>query len=452
MGKPSTPSAAEVGQSQQAVNTQAANQNAELNRVNQTNPFGSSTWSQNGTYDDGTPRWSQQTAMSPALQQIYNTQLAQGGQIQRTQNNLIGQIQANNGVAPQQVEAPQQRIGTVPGRQQSLGGQYGQRPNGLDGLPQTNSFALGGAGEISPRFSNGPQQNAQGFSQAQPFQSNQPPQGQSNGFGLGSPMQTNSLSTAGNVPVTGGLSPQQLGNFTGGLQSQVGPGYQNAFDQQQRAAFGSQMGYLQPQQQQQTAQLQNQLAQQGITEASNPTAYNNALTLNNNSQNFVNQQAYNSSFQNGLAGESQAFGQGLQNAGLNNQTIGQALGAYSNNAGLNNAANAQQMSNMFSLYNAPVNQLSALNSLSQVQNPVSSFQSTPYAGVTAPNTLQLQQQQYQNQLGNYNNTVNGLYSLGGSALAAYGAYGGAAGAAAGAGTASAGGATAADLIGLAAIA
>lgn len=91
---------------------------------------------------------------------------------------------------------------------------------------------------------------------------------------------------------------------------------QHAFDQQQQSAYNGQMSYLQPQFQQQTQGLTDKLAQQGITQQSNPAAYANAMQLNSNEQNFAQQQAYNSSYANGLAGSNQQFNQGVMASNL----------------------------------------------------------------------------------------------------------------------------------------
>lgn len=180
----------------------------------------------------------------------------------------------------------------------------------------------------------------------------------------------------------------QLGKGEQGLTNQINynnanagsnpvnnPGMlQGEFNSQQKAAYNQQMNYLQPQEQQQTGQLKDQLAQQGITQESDPTAYANAMSLNNNNQTFQNQQAFNGSYANGLAGEGQMFNQGLQ---------------------------AQQ---------APISELSSIQSMANPSNV--QFGSTPQSA----NYMQAAQQNYASQLGSYNNQQQGLYSLGGAAL------------------------------------
>jgi hypothetical protein len=139
------------------------------------------------------------------------------------------------------------------------------------------------------------------------------------------------------------LSPQEQG-----LYSQIGQAnpaldpnnLESQFTQQQGHAYDASMSYLQPQFDQQTGQLKDQLQQQGITEESNPTAYNNAMTLNNNTQGFARQQALDSSYEQGLQGENQQFNQGVTESNL---PISQLSTLY----GLNNL-NGQTNSNTLS--------------------------------------------------------------------------------------------------------
>ncbi len=54
-----------VGQQQQGENTRSAFQQAGFNRINQTGPFGSVTYSQSGTDAQGNPIFNQQTSLDP---------------------------------------------------------------------------------------------------------------------------------------------------------------------------------------------------------------------------------------------------------------------------------------------------------------------------------------------------------------------------------------------------
>lgn len=91
MGKPSPPKAPDptvVAQAQTGSNLATATAQSELNNINQTTPYGSSTYSQNGTYADGTPIWSQQTTLSPAQQNLLD--MTQQGETTLGQTALSG--------------------------------------------------------------------------------------------------------------------------------------------------------------------------------------------------------------------------------------------------------------------------------------------------------------------------------------------------------------------------
>ena len=101
MGKPSVPAAPDPTATiaaQTAANSQSALQTAELNRISQSTPWGSSNYSITGKYPDGTPMYSQTTSLAPAQQQelnianqggiaLGNTALSQLGNV----SNTLGQ-------------------------------------------------------------------------------------------------------------------------------------------------------------------------------------------------------------------------------------------------------------------------------------------------------------------------------------------------------------------------
>jgi hypothetical protein len=177
-----------------------------------------------------------------------------------------------------------------------------------------------------------------------------------------------------------------LGGAEGALTSEIGgvnpalnpDNLQSEFNGQQSNALQSSMGYLNPVFNQQTQQLGDTLANQGINEESNPAAYANAESLLSNTQGQATQQAINQSYGTGLQGESQAFGQGATESNL------------------------------------PIQQLQAVSGLASPSGPQfnSSLPNTSYAN--AANAA------YQGNLASANNTASGLYGLGGAALTAYG--------------------------------
>lgn len=73
---PKPPNPEKVSAAQTQSNKETAAYNAALNRVNQTNPFGSSTYTQNGTDPiTGAPIYAQSTTLSPELQNLLDSQV-----------------------------------------------------------------------------------------------------------------------------------------------------------------------------------------------------------------------------------------------------------------------------------------------------------------------------------------------------------------------------------------
>lgn len=215
----------------------------------------------------------------------------------------------------------------------------------------------------------------------------------------------------------------------GQIQTQVGGGNTNQQIQQaQNAAYNTQAGYLTPQYTEQNNQLAASLANQGITVGS--TAYNNAMDDASRNQTFGYQQAQNAAVtagdteQNTLYGQNlssaqfannaqaQQYGENLSSAQFGNQAEQQGYNQNYQNAGLNNSANAQNFQQQSYLQQLPLNEYNALMSSSQVQSPQFSSTGTP------PNLMGQINQNYQNQLGSYNNSMSGLYGLGGTAAMA----------------------------------
>jgi len=559
MGKGSAPSAPDpnaVANAQMRLNQQTANQQAALNRVDQYGPMGSQTWQVTGTMPDGTPKYTQTTTLNPQMQAILNGQMTQDLGLMGVQNSLLNQINANsnpmgNGFMPSSGYHNPTGIGTL-----SAGGYNGgptMRAQAFMSQPANTDGGLSGYGGAKGRSPSPPSYGGD-YLPTPPSANSQPLPSISQGYAAGP---ANTISTANVTPVQGGMyqgaldqwgkslstgagsaaqaptlqagsqgyNAQQTGpaaqaqaQYAGIAQAQGGQiqnqlsqqDLQHAFDQQQQSAYNGSMAYLSPQFRDQTANMRDQLAQQGITQQSNPAAYQQAMDTLARQQTFGQQQALNNSYQQGLAGANQLFNQNLQagefanaaqqqgfnqsatNAGFQNQAnlqnaqlgtsaalqnalqqnsnqqlnaqlgsqaaqfgansantaalqnaamgnqvgmynagqtnqqgqfnsqqnnaaMQQRMQAYLANAGLNNQANAQGMQNMFALNNAPINQLNALRGMTQVQMP--QFGSYAQAsGQVAPNYSQLAQNQYQAQLGAYNNQMQGLFNFGAAAL------------------------------------
>lgn len=73
---PPPPDPAKVAAAQTQSNKETAVANAYLNRVDQTNPFGTSTYQVVGTNPDGTPKFAQTTAFSAPVQGLFDSNIA----------------------------------------------------------------------------------------------------------------------------------------------------------------------------------------------------------------------------------------------------------------------------------------------------------------------------------------------------------------------------------------
>ena len=201
------------------------------------------------------------------------------------------------------------------------------------------------------------------------------------------------------------------------------------------------MARLQPQIQQNDAALQQRLANQGLTQGSE--AYNNAQRTEQQGNNDLysqaalqginvdmsaNQQGYNQAANNtqlANAAIGQNFGQGATSAGLYNQAQNQQFNQGLASSQFANTAQQQSMAQQLGLYNQPLNQITALMSGSQIQNPT--FQGYQGANVAAAPTFagaqaqgQYNQGLYGQQMAGYNAQTAGLGALAGAAGTAAG--------------------------------
>lgn len=77
---------------QAAENQRAAIQNANLNRIDQIGPTGSLTYTQTGTYEDGTPKYTQTQKYSDVVQKQFDAQQNQNINLLGAEDNLVNQI------------------------------------------------------------------------------------------------------------------------------------------------------------------------------------------------------------------------------------------------------------------------------------------------------------------------------------------------------------------------
>lgn len=229
-------------------------------------------------------------------------------------------------------------------------------------------------------------------------------------------LKTQLLTNAQQIAGQGALNYGNLGSMpqfdTSGVRG-IPESDANNLAQMRDSVYGQQTQYLDPQFQQAQGDLENKLANQGITPGSE--AYNREM------QNFAQtkQRAYgdarNSAIQAGGAEQSRLFGLGLQahTTGTND-----AMGRF--NTGM--MGRQQGVSETNALRNAPINELNALNGITNtVQLPNFPGQtSTSIPGVDFMNAGQLQNNANLG-ISNANaarsqNNINGLYGLGSAFL------------------------------------
>lgn len=87
---PKAPDPAQVSAAQTKSNQDTALFNANLNRVNQSSPFGSVSWSHTG--DDPASGWAQQTSLSPQLQSLFDSQTQSQQGISDAVTGAIGRL------------------------------------------------------------------------------------------------------------------------------------------------------------------------------------------------------------------------------------------------------------------------------------------------------------------------------------------------------------------------
>ncbi len=302
---PAPPDPYATASAQNQINSQAIQDTTKYNQVNQTSPFGASTWS--GSYDDPNNPRTQNTTLNPQLQAL-----------------LSGQT----GIA------------------QTLTDAAGNRLQGLAGMsnyqdPTTDMSLANGA--------NSPLQTSYN-TQGVPLL----------GAGANDPLMTSfAAPTTGTVSNVAGPQIQtSLGNQG---QAQTSLGNQN-FAQQitdaQNAAYGTQDRFVEQDFNRQQQSLEGQLAAQGIPQGS--AAWNDAHTQLQNQRQEAEQSAQNAATTAGGSMQNQLFGQQLQagqfanqgqqqnfeqalNAGdFGNQAQMLSFGAGMQNANLANTVNQQQ--------------------------------------------------------------------------------------------------------------
>lgn len=322
MGKKSGPAAPTppdpmvTAQAQGQMNKDTAITQAGLNRVDQYTPQGSLTYQQNGTWGDGTPRYSQTQTLSPEQQQLYMQQTG----IANALNGLAGQnvqrvadTQSQNfsydGMTPLQTGVGQglpwlQTGPQSPQLQKSLyGNAFGadDRGGGNSAPPGTGGMFQGqGGGSFNP-FGQGPGRVQQSFNGGQPLQSS---------FNPGQQVQ-------------GSLDFSGVGSIPGAND------YGAEGQRMSQAMYQQAQSRLDPQFQQQQDALSARLANSGIPVGSE--AWKTQMDQFQRGRSDAYNQANYSSLQAGANEQSRLFGLAMQ---ARQQGVGeqQAQGQFANSA------------------------------------------------------------------------------------------------------------------------
>lgn len=235
------------------------------------------------------------------------------------------------------------------------------------------------------------------------------------------------LDTSSLPQLSGG--PGMLGHISTGLDYSNAPNvptdFNQATQQAQDAVYKQATSRLDPQWQNNENDMNARLANQGITQGSEAwqraqdefgrqktDAYNQANYSSIGAGNQLEGQLYGQA----LAGRQQAVGEDTTAAQFGNTAQAQQYAQALQNAQFGNTARAQGLTEQTNLQELPLNELNALRSQTQVQQPT--FSSVPQAQVQPTNTSGNVWQGYNAQVANSNNFMNGLFGLGSAAIMA----------------------------------
>jgi hypothetical protein len=376
---PPAPNPTATAQAQTASNQATAKTQSELNNINQVTPYGSLTYDQTGSYEDGTPKYTQTVSLSPAQQNLLD--MTQQGEraLGQTALGSLGNVQ-NTYSNPFSFGGPQITGST---------GNSGAIQTGLNlsGVPAIQSTVQNQSGVgITGKITNGAN-DAQAIRDAENAAFYQQANWLAPQFAQAHQATDAKLANMGlSVGDTGYGAGQQI------LGQQENQAYGNAAYQ----AVG--LGQAE----------QAQLFGQGLSAA--------------NLQNSANAQGFSQGLQSaGLANEAnaQAYNQALTSGNFANASQQQQYNQNLSNAQLQNNASQASLQQQLALYNQPLNQYNALMTGAQVQ-PFS-FQPTNPATMAGTNVAGITQSSYQDQLQRYQaqqSGINNLFSLGGQLGAA----------------------------------
>lgn len=378
---PTVPNANDLSDAQSKSNIKSAVAQQGLNSVNQTNPFGSLNYSQNGTWPDGTPRFNQTTTFNPQLQGLFDQQMRNQGTVGQIAGQQAGRVQSQLG---ENNPLPQyQQYGSGP-QLNSQGGTIGAIDHSIGNAAPING-QIQQAGPIQQSLGgndfSADRQNVQDTLLGQLNQQSDRDRGSleqrlaSQGLSPGTEAYTNAMRDFNN-----GLSSNRTSAILGAGQEQ---------NRLQSLALNA-----------------GNFANSAQAQQYGQNANNAQFGLQAQGQGF-NQQLQRGQFSNDA--QNQLYQQTLGNAGFGNQANQQM---YQNQQGatqLNNGLQDSRFNNMNTRNNTSLNQLLALQGGSQVQQP--QFGQSPQSGVAGTDVSGNAWNQYNAQQGQQNQFYNGLGSL-----------------------------------------
>jgi hypothetical protein len=389
--QPSTPDPYQTAQAQTQSNQQTAQYNAALNRVDQYTPFGNSVYSNVGTDASGAPHYRQDVTLAPDAQAQLTNQLKQNEQL----SNL------GFGIADQAGSALKSPIDTSGLPALHGGASPGQVQTSISGVPGVQSGFSGG----------GPIQTGLDFSHAPGL------------YGVDDFNAANLRTQAAEyAQATSRLNPQwtnaqnQQDAKLANMGVQFGSGAygkaQTQFDQAKNDAYNQALfSAIGAGNQEQQNLFGNSLAARQQSVGETQAAGNFA---NQAQQQRFGQNAAQAAFAN--QAQQQAYDQAISSGQFGNAAEAQAFAQAQSANQADNAARAQGLQEQSALRDIPLNELNALRASTQIQNP--QFQPVPQSQAGQTDVAGNVYKSAQMNQDNYNNFMNGLFSIGSAAIMA----------------------------------
>lgn len=393
---PPAPDPMQTANAQMQVNTKAATTQAELDRINQYTPQGSSVYAITGTNPDGTPQYTQTTQYSPQEQQKYDLNNQVAISLDQLARNNVSRVQQVQGQPFSFAGLPDQVARVTPGQLQT--GPTGANPvmstvnaGPIQGsLNYSNLTALPGTGDFSAdaaRVANSV------YNQAA---SRLNPQWQQSDSNLASKLAAQGISV-GSDAYNRAMMNQALAKNDAYTSAQNAA--QQAGSDEQSRIFGLALSARQQGQNEVDTQgtFANQAQQQQFSQASQIA-------------NLFNQ------------AQQQQFAQNQGAAAFQNQNQATQFQQGDVNAALQNAARQQGISEATYLRNLPINEIATLlGTGAQVQGP--SFQPVSQVGVAAPDYQGIVENNYNQAIGMYNTQQQAQAQMWGSIFGGLGSLG-----------------------------